>query len=167
MHGEYPPKVLQRSRKIATATASGLPVTVGSASQATITIPFTGVLSDLTQLHSRIKVSMFNSKLTTDAGGATFINIESANIQDGSQRVSQPLFTGSALGAYNGAALQGALDYDTDDFTGSLGAPPSAIFVVIVVNNSDSSGHQVTGATASIAIEGTQYDDLFLATEPA
>lgn len=160
---DYPPKVLSRIRKIAQATAASLPITVANAAQASITIPFTGCLSDLRNLsHTRVRVSVFASVLTTDAGGATFVNIESANIQTGSQQVVAPCFTGSALGAYNAAALQGSLEYDTDDLLELGLAAPSAIQIVIVVNNSDSSGHQVTGATATILIEATQYADRYL-----
>lgn len=166
---DYPPKVLQRVRKIAIATAAGLPIAVGAASQATITISFAAVLSDVANLrHTRIRASVFASSLTTDAGGATFINVESANIQAGAaQQVVQPCFTGSALGAYNAAALQGSITWDTDDLVQLGLTTPNAVQIVIVVNNSDAGAHNVTGATATVLVEATQYADRYLGgTEP-
>jgi hypothetical protein len=155
--------VLSRVRKLALATAAGLPVTVGSAAQATLTLTFAGCLSDVSSLtHTRIRVSVYSTTLATDAGGQTFINIESANLQAGSaKQVVQPCFTGSALGALNAAALQGSLEFDTDDLSQAGLAAPANVIIAIVANNSDSSGHNVTSASATVCIEATQYADAY------
>lgn len=151
-------KVLQKYRYIAQGTAASLPLTVNATSQLGITIPFAGVLSNVTYLtHTRIRVSVLSSVLTTDSGGQTFINIESANLQTNSQQVVQPCFTGSALGAFNNAALQGTMEWDTDDLQGLGITAPTGCNIGITVNNSDSSNHNVTGATATILVEATQY----------
>lgn len=161
---DYPPKVLSRVRKIAQGTAVGLPIAIGAASQATVTIPFGGVLADITKLsHTLIRVSVLATVLSTDAGGATFINIESSNIQSGAgTQVVQPCFTGSALGAYNGAALQGSMQWQTDDLLELNLTPPNSASIVIIANNSDSAGHNITGATATVLVEATQYADRYL-----
>ena len=162
---EYPPSVLSRVRRTAVGTAAGLPITVNASSQATVTIPLASCLEDLSSLsHTRVRARVYSTTLSTDAGGAVFIGIESANLQTGSQQVVQPCTTGSALGAYNAAALQGELEFDTDDSPISSN-PPSALQLVIVVNNTDSgAGHQVTGATATVIIEATQYQDQYIGT---
>lgn len=153
-------KILQKYRFIGQGTAAGLPITVNATSQASITIPLAGLLAGISSLrHTRIKVSVLASVLTTDSGGQTFINIESANLQSASQQVVQPCFTGSALGAYNAAALQGSVEWDTDDLQQLAEAAPTNMQIVIVVNNSDSSNHNVTGATATLLVEATQYAD--------
>lgn len=162
---DYPPKVLSRFRRTASGTAAGLPITVTKSLQATITIPISSCLEDITPLsHTRVRVTLYSTTLTSDSGGAPFIGIQSANLQTGSQQVVQPCSTGSSLGAYNGAALQGFLEFDTDDLP-ILTAQPSAVQLVIVVSNTDSgSDHQVTAATATVAIEATQYADQYIGT---
>lgn len=159
----YPPPVLSRVRKLAIAAAASLPITVNATSQATVTITFSGALKDVSSLsHTRIRVSVYSSTLTTDSGGQTFINIESANLQAGSaQQVVQPCFTGSALGAFNAAALQGSLEFDVDDLLQAGLATPNNAVIVIVVNNSDSSNHNITAASATVLIEATQYADAY------
>lgn len=162
---DFPPRVLSRWRRTATGTAAGLPITVNASSQATVTIPLSSCLEDITPMsHTQVRCRVYSTTLTSDAGGAPFIGIQSANLQTGSQQVVQPCSTGSSLGAYNGAALAGELEFNTDDLP-IASNPPSALQLVIVVSNTDSGGgHTVTGATATCVIEATQYADQFIGT---
>lgn len=164
---EFPPKVLSRWRRTAVGTAAGLPISIGASAQATVTIPIASCLEDISSLsHTRVRAKVYATTLTSDAGGELFLGIESANLQTGSQQVVQPCTTGSALGAYNAAALQGQLEFDTDDLP-IQATPPSALQLVIVVNNTDSGGaHSVTGASATVEIEATQYADQYIGTVP-
>ena len=164
MAGDYPPAVLQRGRKVGSATAAGLPITVSAGALASITIPFTNIVSDLQSSHTRIRASVLGCSLTTDSGGTTKINIQSANLQNGDGTVAAPLNTGSSLGAYNGAVLNGSLEWDTDDISQLSHAQIADLKIILVVLNTDAGGHNVTDATAVLLIESTQYADLYRAT---
>lgn len=160
----YPPAVLLRGRVLIQATVTGLPVTVTAGTIASLTATFTPDASFAKPSHTRIRISVWGSKLTTDSGGQPFITIQSANLQLATSQISQPLNSGSSLGAYNGSTLNGFVEFDTDDLTVLGITPPTTFAVVIVVKNSDSSDHQVTGGTTAVLIESTQYADAYRAT---
>lgn len=158
---DYPPIVLSRWRKTATATAASLPATIAHGNVGLLTVTFASVLKDVAAMsHTWVRVSVFASSLATDAGGAPFIGVQSVNMTTNGATVGQPLYTGSSQGLFNGSSLQGSLVFDTDD----LPTAPTGVVISAIVNNSDSVDHQVTGFTATVLIEATQYADSYLAT---
>lgn len=161
---EYPPKILSRSRRVAAATASGLPIAVAAGAIVTVTIAFSGATTDLNrQSHTRIRISVLGSAgLASDS--AANITIQTANIQTASGNISQPLNTGSSLGSFDSSVLSGYMEYDTDDLPAITATQPTGFSIIIVVKNSDASGHNVTAATCYALIEATQYADAYLDT---
>lgn len=156
----YPPEVLQRSRRIGSGTAGGLPVVVGAGAAVMITATVDDlVASEEAPLpaNTRVRLWVLGCTLTTDAGGSPFLQVQNANLQTGGGAISTPLNTGSPLGLLNGAALAGELNFDSND-AAALGVPAENGQVLILVKNPDAAGHNVTAFSVTLGVETVQYD---------
>lgn len=157
------PRVLMRSRRAASATSSGLPTTVPAGGVVAFTITFSQLIATAAGVavlpqNTRVRVGMLGATLTTDAGGAPFLQLQSAQLQTASGAIAAPLSSGSPLGLANGATLGGVMEFDSNDLQYLSTQVAANVSLVLQIKNSDSSDHQVTAFAASVYVETEQLD---------
>lgn len=156
-------KVLIRSRRVTSSTLATLPTSIAAGAVTAFTLSFPNAIAASAGAdgalpnNTRVRVSMLGSTITTDTGGAPFLQVQSAQIQTDSGAICQPLSTGSPLGLANGAALGGEMIFDSNDLQYIGGTAPS-VSIIIAIKNSDVGAHSLNAFSAAIVVETVQYD---------
>ena len=159
-------KLLQQFRNQGSATAAGLPLTVTAGGVLSVTATVTNLFLGASAAgrlpqNTRARLLVLGSQFAADAGGQPFLQLQACQIQVAGGVLSAPLNSGSPLGLFHNAAVQGLLEFDSRDLD-KLGLTVANASVVVVVKNPDVADHTITAMTVTLAAVTSQYDSPLL-----
>ncbi len=150
--------VLLQSRHVASATASGLPITISAGTQQTVQVGVSELLTNVQQ-NEVIKVKILDSVI---AANSNLIVILQANIVSLADTTPQtvglhtPAFAGTYNGALNGAAFESEVTFHSEDF-GQF--QNQSFYLYVLASNTDSASHNVTSFGVTFELTRTQWSE--------